>query len=138
LLPPPSDPGNKGVVSISHLNAVFGLLEVVFEALEYWGDDAPEGFKDALLDYCYYYSATKAEQVARYGKAFSDISLLQAHSRLMAYFANQRKNSTVAERAWTEFYTGDGFGPDLPWSSRRLNSSGVLMPSGRSSMGVNE
>lgn len=129
LLPPPSDPDNEGVVAISHLDAVFGLLEVVSEALEYWGDDAaPDGFKDAWLDYCYYYGATKAEQEARYGESFAGISLKQAHSRLTAYFAAERQNSTVAERAWNEFYKSDGFSPDLSWTSERLNGSSVLIP----------
>jgi hypothetical protein len=132
LLPPPTDPSNKGVVSISHLNAVFGLPEVMSELLEYWGKDAPQGLKDAWLDYCYYYGAPAEEQKARYGEAFSGISLVQGHSRLTAYDASQRGNATVAQRAWEEF-TGsadgsDGLTEDDPWTAERVNGSAVLIP----------
>ncbi|KAB8068867.1 hypothetical protein BDV29DRAFT_199093 [Aspergillus leporis] len=129
LLPPPTDPNNEGVVSISHLNAVFGLPEVVSELLEYWGDEAPEGLESAWLDYCYYYGATKAEQTARYGTSFSGISLVQGHSRLTAYYAKHRNNATVAARAWKEFYVNnDGFTADEPWIAERVNGSAVLIP----------
>ncbi|KAF7623838.1 hypothetical protein AFLA_007560 [Aspergillus flavus NRRL3357] len=129
LLPPPTDPNNEGIVSISHLNAVFGMPEVVSELLEYWGDDAPDGLESAWLDYCYYYGATSAEQKARYGKSFSGISLIQGHSRLTAYYAKHSNNVTVAERAWKEFYNNtDGFTADEPWVSERVNGSAVLIP----------
>ncbi|KAE8381931.1 hypothetical protein BDV26DRAFT_48735 [Aspergillus bertholletiae] len=129
LLPPPTDPNNEGVVSISHLNAVFGMPEVISELLEYWGDDAPDGLKSAWLDYCYYYGATKAEQKARYGESFSGISLIQGHSRLTAYYANHSNNVTVAERAWKEFYNNtDGFTADEPWVSEPVNGTAVLIP----------
>ncbi|KAB8256655.1 hypothetical protein BDV32DRAFT_161043 [Aspergillus pseudonomiae] len=129
LLPPPTDPNNEGVVSISHLNAVFGMPEVVSELLEYWGDEAPEGLESAWLDYCYYYGATKAEQQARYGESFSGISLIQGHSRLTAYYAKHSNNVTVAERVWKEFYNNtDGFTADEPWVSERVNGSAVLIP----------
>ncbi|KAB8237144.1 polysaccharide lyase family 26 protein [Aspergillus alliaceus] len=129
LLPPPSDPNNKGRVSISHLNAVFGLPEVVSELLEYWGDDAPEGLESAWLDYCYYYGATNEEQKARYGEAFSKISLVQGHSRLTAFYAKHSNNETVAERAWKEFYVNkDGFTADQPWASEHVNGSAALAP----------
>ncbi|KAE8155065.1 hypothetical protein BDV25DRAFT_135398 [Aspergillus avenaceus] len=129
LQPPPSDPNNEGIVSISHLNAVFGMPEVVSELLEYWGDDAPHGLKDAWLDYCYYYGATKDEQKARYGESFSGISLVQGHSRLTAYWAQQHNNATAAERAWKEFYVNkDGFTEAEAWTSERLNGSDLLIP----------
>lgn len=129
LLPPPTDPDNQGEVSVSHLNAVFGLPEVVSELLEYWSSDTPAGFESAWLDYCYYYGATGEEQKARYGEAFSDISLVQGHSRLTAYFANRHRNATVADRAWDEFYgDSDGFTEEEPWASHQVNSSAVLIP----------
>lgn len=131
LLPPPTDPDNRGEVSVSHLNAVFGLPEVVSELLEYWGSEAPTRFKDVWLDYCYYYGATGEEQKARYGEAFSQISLVQGHSRLTAYFANQRHNATVADRAWDEFYAPsdpEGFTEDEPWAVNQVNGSVVLVP----------
>lgn len=127
LLPPPSDPSNEGEVSISHLNAVFGMPEVISELLEYWGDDSPVGLKEAWLDYCYYYGAGKDEQKARYGESFSGVSLVQGHSRLTAYYANASGNNAVGERAWKEFF-GDGFTPDKPWVAEIVNGSAVLIP----------
>ena len=134
LLPPPSDPDNNGIVSISHLNAVFGLPEVLSELLEYWGADAPRGLRGAWLDYCYYYGATAEEQKERYGEAFTGTTLVQGHSRLTAYYAQQKDhgNGTVADRAWCEFYSDsdghDGLTADDPWHTTTVNGSAVLIP----------
>ncbi|KAL2866130.1 polysaccharide lyase family 26 protein [Aspergillus lucknowensis] len=129
LLPPPEDPNNDGIVAVSHLNAVFGMPEVVSELLEYWGSDAPAGLRDVWLDYCYFYSATEGEQEARYGESFGALNLIQGHSRLTAYFANHADNATVAERAWDEFYNNeDGFTEDDPWNSTVIDGSAVLIP----------
>ncbi|KAL5346408.1 hypothetical protein ACLOAV_008679 [Pseudogymnoascus australis] len=127
LAPPPLDPDNKGIVSISHLSAVFGLPEVVSEVIEYYGDDLPAGFKEAWYDYCYYYSATPEEQAARYGAKFKGISLVQAHSRLTAYAAHQTGNTTLAKRAWRDFYDSDGLGPDAPWNVTHISGSSALV-----------
>ncbi|KAF4122017.1 hypothetical protein GMORB2_7610 [Geosmithia morbida] len=131
LLPPPSDPDNEGLVSVSHLSAVFGLPEVISEALEYWGEEeTPAGFKDAWLDYCYYYGAGSVEQTARYGEAFAKSSLLQGHSRLSAFYYSQTGNTTVGERAWTEFYSNqtDSLVPNSTWTSERITAPYVPVP----------
>lgn len=128
LGPPPADPKNLGYVSVSHLSAVFGLLEVVSEAIEYYGNTLPKGFKQAWLDYCYYFGATKQEQAARYGSNFGSLNLFQGHSRLTAYAANQLSNSTIKKRAWNEFFNTDGFSAAAPWNITYLNGSSVLMP----------
>ncbi|KAF2864719.1 hypothetical protein BDV95DRAFT_508650 [Massariosphaeria phaeospora] len=128
--PPPTDPGNLGTVSVSHLSAVFGVLETIDELIEHYAD-IPQDFVGAWLDYCYYYSASKAEQKARYGKDFGNLSLRQGHSRLTAYAANKRKNATLAARAWKEFLednSADELGPDDPWVTVRVNGSRVLVP----------
>ena len=126
LGPPPADPDNLGNVSVSHLSAVFGLPEVVSEAITYLGDDLPTGFKDAWIDYCYYYHAPAAEQEARYGVKFGSLSLYQAHSRLAAYAAYQTQNTTLALRAWKDFYSSDGFTTSAPWDITHVNGSSVL------------
>jgi len=125
--PPPNDPQNKGTVSVSHLSAVFGLPEVVSEIIEYFGDELPGGFKDAWLDYCYYFQATSSEQEARYGVSFGKLNLFQGHSRLTAYAAHESSNSTIAKRAWKEFFTTDGFKQSSPWNFTRVNGSDVLV-----------
>jgi len=114
-------------VSVSHLSAVFGLPEVVSEAIKYFGDELPEGFHDAWLDYCYYFQATSAEQIARYGVSFGKLNLFQGHSRLTAYAAHERGNSTTAKRAWKEFFTTDGFKQSSPWNVTKVDGSNVLV-----------
>ncbi|SPO05271.1 uncharacterized protein DNG_07958 [Cephalotrichum gorgonifer] len=128
LGPPPTDPGNLGNVSVSHLSAMFGLPEVVSEAIAYFGDDIPEGFAEAWYDYCYYYRASGEEQTARYGATFGKLSLYQAHSRLAAYAAAQSGNKSLAQRAWADFYTGDGLKPSAPWNITHVDGSAVLAP----------
>ncbi|WYZ37668.1 hypothetical protein EsH8_II_001174 [Colletotrichum jinshuiense] len=128
LGPPPADPNNEGNVAVSHLSAVFGLLEVVAEFIEHAGDDLPEGFEQAWLDYSYYYGAGAAEQTARYGKSFGNLNLKQGHSRLTAYAAHRTNNATLAARAWNEFFNTDGFKQSSPWSTVPFNGSAVLAP----------
>lgn len=127
LGPPPADPTNKGLVDVSHLSAMFGLPEIISEIIEYYGDDLPEKFKQAWLDYCYYYHASNAEQIARYGVQFSDLSLVQPHSRLAAYAANRLGNATVAARAWKDFFASDGLLPTAPWNTTHISGSDVLV-----------
>ncbi|KAI1812118.1 hypothetical protein GGS20DRAFT_587831 [Poronia punctata] len=126
--PPATDADNKGDVAVSHLSASFGLPEIIAQITEYLGDDLPEAFDKAWLEYCYYYGAGAAEQTARYGKSFGNVSLRQGHSRLTAYAAKRLGNDTLAARAWDEFLNTDGFLPTLPWTSVGLNGSEVLAP----------
>ena len=130
LRPPLDDPTNeKGVVSVSHLSAVFGFQEVILELLDHYGpSSAPKGFKDAYLDYGYYYSAGAAEQTARYGTSFGSVTLKQGHSRLLAYVASERGNQTLKERAWREFLTTDGFKESSQWNVTQLKGEVVLTP----------
>ncbi|KAH8648738.1 hypothetical protein BGZ60DRAFT_520938 [Tricladium varicosporioides] len=127
LGPPPADLNNTGTVSVSHLSAVFGLPEVISEAIEYFGDDLPAGFKDAWLDYCYYFNATAAEQKARYGVSFGSLNLYQAHTRLAAYFAKEKGNTTVAARAWHDFFNTDGLLPGAPWNTTHVSGADALI-----------
>ncbi|KAF2186444.1 hypothetical protein K469DRAFT_706412 [Zopfia rhizophila CBS 207.26] len=128
ISPPPDDPQNLGVVSVTHLTAMFGLVEVIAELTDHLGDDFPADFEETWLDYCRYYGASPDEQIARYGKDFGSLNLHQGHSRLTAYAANKLNNSTLAARAWKEFFTTDGFAPDEPWESEPLDGSQVLTP----------
>ncbi|KAK4238915.1 hypothetical protein C8A03DRAFT_14665 [Achaetomium macrosporum] len=128
LGPPPADPTNRGTVSVSHLSAVFGLVEVVSELIDWFGDsDLPPGFKDAWLDYCYYFNAGKAEQKARYGVDFGNLNLYQGHSRLTAYVGRARRNETLQRRAWSEFYGTDGLKPSAPWNVTRVSGKGQVL-----------
>lgn len=132
--PPPTDPNNTGEVIISHLSGVFGVLETIDQLVGHFGPDArnlTQPFFDAFLDYCYYYGASKAEQKARYGEDFGNVSLMQGHSRFTAYVANHRNNATLVSRVWSEFLgdgSKDGLAPDAPWVSVRIHGSDVLIP----------
>lgn len=86
--------------SISHLNSVFGLIEICTELNQLI--DVPQ-FKAAWLKYGRLYSAPHAEQEAAMGLAFKGNSLTVAHSRLTAYVAQQEDDKALAKRAWLEF-----------------------------------
>ncbi|ACB74644.1 hypothetical protein [Opitutus terrae] len=91
--------------NVSHLSAVFGLVEVCAELVQLL--DVPE-FKQAWLDYCRLYNAPGEEQAQRFGQPLRGISLQQGHSRLTAFAAVQQREPTLAQRAWSEFFRGEG------------------------------
>jgi hypothetical protein len=126
--PPPTDTSNNGTVNVSHLSAVFGVLETLDELFTHY-PEVPQPFVDAWLDYCYYYGASKAEQKARYGKDFGNVNLRQGHSRLTAYAAKMQGNATLAGRAWGEFLNDnspDELGPADSWTTVVFRGSEVL------------
>jgi hypothetical protein len=92
-------------ISVSHLSAVFGLVEVCAELIQLL--DVPE-FKRAWLDYCELYNATPEEQEKRLGQPLKRLNLQQGHSRLTAYAARQTSDPALGRRAWKEFYRGAG------------------------------
>jgi hypothetical protein len=113
------------VVSVSHLSAVFGLNELCAELIDLV--DIPK-FKEVYLDYCRYFNATKTEQAARYGSNFGSLLLFQGHSRLDAYAAVQTGDATLAKRAWTKFYSSDGYMESSPWKTEPLSGPVTLVP----------
>jgi hypothetical protein len=113
--PPPQDVENKGTVMVSHLSAMFGLVETCAELLHLFDQKTADTFEKAWLEYCYYFNAPEKEQESRFGAGFGRLILRQGHSRLTAYAAWRLKDLDLAKRAWYEFYTGDGYGPNLPW-----------------------
>jgi hypothetical protein len=94
-------PGDK--VSISHLNAVFGAMEINAELLQLL--DVPR-YRSAWLDYCRYYNAPKAVFEARFGPRKGSENLSEAHSRLTAFAAWAEKDATLATRGANEFFAG--------------------------------
>ncbi|MFG3204440.1 Tat pathway signal sequence domain protein [Streptomyces sp. NPDC048192] len=115
---------DQPVVSVSHLSAVFGLNELCAELIHLV--DMPK-FKEAYLDYCRYFNATKAEQKARYGSDFGTLLLFQGHSRLDAYAAAQTGDASLAKRAWSKFYTSDGYTESAPWKTEKLTGPVTLV-----------
>jgi hypothetical protein len=118
-------PGDK--VDVSHLNAVFGVIEITEELLTLV--DAP-AYKKAWLDYCKYYNASPEEIKAFLGVVPKDRSLRDAHSRMTAYAARELKDPKLAERAWQEFLEGDNrrFRTNLQPKTERIDGPAVLYP----------
>ncbi|OIJ41367.1 exo-rhamnogalacturonan lyase family protein [Massilia timonae] len=110
-------------VKASHLNAVFGAVEVFDELIALTGDQA---FERAWLDYCALYNAPKDEQQRCLGKPHggSDV-LVIGHSRLTAYAAWRRKDPALARRAWTEFA---GIRPYPPFVATKVLGAATLNP----------
>ncbi|HEX6358380.1 Tat pathway signal sequence domain protein [Actinophytocola sp.] len=113
-------------VSVSHLSAVFGLVEMCSELVDLL--DVPE-FRREWLRYCRFYNATAAEQTAEFGASFGNLNLRQAHARLTAYAAARTADAALAARAWQEFHAGAaGYGPNVSWQTTRVEPPTVLTP----------
>ena len=116
----------NGGVSVSHLNAVFGLVELCAELNQLI--DLPS-FRHAWLEYCFYYNATPAEQKKRFGEEFKGVGLQQGHSRLTAYAARLRADPVLAKRAWDEFNRGGGGQrSQVRFEAKRIGGTAVLRP----------
>jgi hypothetical protein len=87
-------------IAVSHLSAVFGLVEMCSELIDLV--DVP-GFRDAWLRYCRLFLATEEEQIAAVGQVLEGTNLTQAHSRLLAYAARQAGDGELARRVWRAF-----------------------------------
>ncbi|MFI9293591.1 exo-rhamnogalacturonan lyase family protein [Streptomyces gardneri] len=113
------------VVGVSHLSAMFGLVEMCAELIDLV--DMPQ-FKAAWLDYCRYFNASKTEQAARYGKNFGTLLLFQGHSRQDAYAAAQLNDTKLAQRAWAKFDKSDGYTAAMVWDKTPVQGSAALEP----------
>ncbi len=113
-------------IAVSHLSAVFGLVEVCSELISLV--DVP-GFARAWQEYCRLYLASPAEQERVVGTPLTGIHLEQAHSRLAAYAAAATGDDDLARLAWRAF---DGMGEWLvhrrDFALRRIEGPGVLRP----------
>lgn len=115
-------------VGVSHLSAMFGLVELNAELLDQI--EMPR-FKEAWLDYCRYFNATKAEQAARYGSNFGTLLLFQGHSRQDAYAAVQLKDDKLAARAWRQFYNSADtwdYKESTDWTTKKIEGPTALVP----------
>ncbi|WP_157071402.1 exo-rhamnogalacturonan lyase family protein [Curtobacterium ammoniigenes] len=93
-------------VMVSHLNAIFGLVEVCSELIDLV--DIP-AFQAAWMQYCRLFLATDDEQIAAVGEVLHGTNLTQAHSRLLAYVANRSGDEDLARRAWRAFFASGEF-----------------------------
>ena len=91
-------------IQFSHLNAVFGAVEVSSELIRLF--DVPR-YRAAWLDYCRWYNAPQGDYLAKFGAPFGPRNLREGHSRLTAYAAFVEKDTALATRAADEFLSGD-------------------------------
>ncbi|KRA62426.1 Tat pathway signal sequence domain protein [Caulobacter sp. Root656] len=119
-----SGAGDK--MSVGHLNAAFGAPEIHVEMLALIREPA---YDKAWLDYCRWYNAPRADQIAQFGRPLGANGLRQGHSRLTAYAAWRLGDKALGERAWTEFF-GRGVVEDLNLSTatKHFAGSDVLNP----------
>lgn len=113
--------GKGRKVSVSHLNASFGLPETCAELVQ--AIDLP-AFEKAWVQYCALYNADPEEQKAALGAGLGKTGLRQSHSRLTAYAAWVGNSPALANRAWKEF----GIDRLPPASLRSVNPPEVLAP----------
>ena len=112
-------------ISVSHLSAVFGLVEICSELVDLVDDP---GFERAWLQYCRLFLATKEEQVEAVGQPLEGIYLTQAHSRLTAYAAARLGDQDLAARAWESFAEGgEHLNHESAFTLRRIEPPFVLL-----------
>ncbi|GAA4769903.1 exo-rhamnogalacturonan lyase family protein [Microbacterium gilvum] len=113
-------------VSVGSLSSVFGLIEVMTEAVELVDDDA---VREKWLEFCRLYNSTSAEQKAATGASWGSLNLKQSYSRASAYAAAQLDDPVLATRAWTEFKTGHaGYADSKDFGTTRIEGPAVLNP----------
>lgn len=92
---------DEPVISVSHLSAVFGLVEINAELLQQI--EMPE-FEAAWLQYCRLYNGTDEEAEEEVGGPLGgNTNLKQAHTRLTAFAAARLDDADLADRAWEDF-----------------------------------
>ncbi|WP_370310344.1 exo-rhamnogalacturonan lyase family protein [Sphingobium abikonense] len=96
--------GKGDDISVSHLNAVFGALELNAELINLL--DVP-AYRTAWLDYCRWFNAPRAEWEAKFPVPYRGRNLREGHSRLTAYLAHETRDPAMARRAWEEFFSGE-------------------------------
>ncbi len=96
--------GKGDSISVSHLNAVFGALELNAELLDLL--DVP-AYRTAWLDYCRWFNAPRAQWEAKFPFPYRGRNLREGHSRLTAYLAHETRDPAMARRAWEEFFSGE-------------------------------
>ena len=113
-------------IQVSHLSAVFGLVEICSELVDLVPD---ADFERAWLQYCRLFLATKEEQVEAVGQPLEGVYLTQAHSRLTAYAAARLQDPDLAARAWDSFTEGgEHLNHGSAFTLRRIEPPHVLLP----------
>ncbi|HEY5808222.1 MAG TPA: hypothetical protein VIT67_09660, partial [Povalibacter sp.] len=110
-------------VSVSHLNAAFGLPEVCAELVELL--PVPE-FERAWVQYCELYNAPAEEKQRVLGGGGGPPNLVQGHSRLTAFAAYRNKDAALSRRAWQEFLGRSAdYSENRPFELREITGPAV-------------
>ncbi|WP_416971311.1 Tat pathway signal sequence domain protein [Streptomyces sp. 4F14] len=118
-------PTTSTAVNVSHLSAVFGLVETNSEIVSLLGEQEPE-FRTAWLNYARNYNGTDAQKRQLTGSTWKS-ALPAAHSRITAYAAHHQDDPALASRAWKEFFTGaDTYFPSNDWTRVTVPTPQVL------------
>ncbi|MCA4134756.1 Tat pathway signal sequence domain protein [Arthrobacter sp. M4] len=113
-------------ISVSHLSAVFGLVEICSELIDLVDDPT---FEQAWLQYCRLFLAAPEEQLSEVGEALSGIHLTQAHSRLSAYAAARLGSTELAALAWEKFSEGgEHLNHGSAFTLQKIQPPHVLLP----------
>ncbi len=120
-------PNTSGSVSLSHLVAIFGGAETVFELATLI--DLPE-WDRVWLQYCETYNASPEERARVAGMPVRGGNFPIWYSRLTAYAAKQKNDPVLARRAWEEFFNGfhRDDEPKYPLQPERVEGPTVLNP----------
>lgn len=117
---------DRELIQVSHLSAVFGLVEICSELVSLVPDAA---FERAWLQYCRLFLASPEEQAAEVGRPLDGIYLTQAHSRLSAYAAARQGDAHLAARAWHSFAEGgEHLNHQEAFTLRKIEPPNVLTP----------
>jgi hypothetical protein len=119
--------GRKTGDRFSHLAMVFGGIEICAELVTLL--DVPE-FDKVLLQYCELYNGPTEDIAKVLGFEPPSRPLTVAHSRMTAYAAWRKKDSALAQRAWSEFYKGESKAEAnrYPLKVTRVEPPAVLAP----------
>ncbi|MFJ4210419.1 Tat pathway signal sequence domain protein [Paenarthrobacter sp. NPDC089675] len=116
----------REAISVSHLSAVFGLVEICSELISLV--PSPE-FEQAWLQYCRLFLAPPSVQASEVGAPLAGIYLTQAHSRLTAYAAARLGSPELAASAWESFGVGgENLNHAEAFTLRRIRPPYVLAP----------
>lgn len=123
----PIAPAAGAGVSLSHLVAIFGGAETVFELATLI--DLPE-WNRTWLQYCETYNASPEERARVAGGPVRGGNFPIWYSRLTAYAARQKGDAALGRRAWQEFFRGFHRDPEpkYPLQPTRLEGPTVLNP----------
>lgn len=116
--------GPGDTISVSNLNALFGVVEMSSELLTLV--DVP-GYRKAWLEYCRHYNGTREDLISVLGSAPRGRAMPDTNSRMTAYAAHHERDRALALRAWREFFASGALKGDAG-RPRAIGGTATLRP----------